>query len=181
LATLVTDAIRPSGFMKKTLVPDARSTPLASDAAQRAWQLAVGLDADAGMSLDADAALARRAERTLGTPAFSALAERSGIDGHELARRGLAWRHGGLGGLELLYVEWDPDIGAADAADLLKAARVALRDASGTKARLVRNRITAGRAQLRLGRDLLWYPYSRSPSRNLAPDQAREPRGGLVV
>jgi uncharacterized Zn finger protein len=135
---------------------------LASDAAQRAWQLAVGLDADAGMSLDADADLARRAERTLGTPAFSALAERSGIDGHELARRGLAWRHGGPGGLELLHVEWDPDNDAADAADLLKAARVALRDASGTTVRLARNRITAGRAQLRLGRDLLWYPYSRS-------------------
>jgi uncharacterized Zn finger protein len=127
---------------------------LASDAAQRAWQLAVGLDADAD--------LARRAERALGTPAFSALAERSGIDGHELARRGLAWRHGGPGGLELLYVEWDPDTDAADAADLLKAARVALRDASGTTARLARNRVTAGRAQLRLGRDLLWYPYSRS-------------------
>jgi uncharacterized Zn finger protein len=135
---------------------------LASDAAQRAWQLAVGLDADAGMSLDADADLARRAERALGTPAFSALAERSGIDGHELARRGLAWRHGGPGGLELLHVEWDPDTDAADAADLLKAARVALGDASGTTARLARNRITAGRAQLRLGRDLLWYPYSRS-------------------
>jgi uncharacterized Zn finger protein len=135
---------------------------LASDAAQRAWQLAVGLDADAGMSLDADADLARRAERALGTPAFSALAERSGIDGHELARRGLAWRHGGPGGLELLHVEWDPDTDAADAADLLKAARVALRDVSGTTARLARNRITAGRAQLRLGRDLLWYPYSRS-------------------
>jgi uncharacterized Zn finger protein len=135
---------------------------LASDAAQRAWQLAVGLDADAGMSLDADADLARRAERALGTPAFSALAERSGIDGHELARRGLAWRHGGPGGLELLHVEWDPDTDAADAADLLKAARVALRDASGTTARLARNRITAGRAQLRLGRDLLWYPYSWS-------------------
>ncbi len=135
---------------------------LASDAAQRAWQLAVGLDADAGMSLDADADLARRAELTLGTPAFSALAERSGIDGHELARRGLAWRHGGPAGLELLHVEWDPDTDAADAADLLKAARVALRDASGTTARLARNRITAGRAQLRLGRDLLWYPYSRS-------------------
>jgi uncharacterized Zn finger protein len=135
---------------------------LASDAAQRAWQLAVGLDADAGMSLDADADLARRAERALGTPAFSALAERSGIDGHELGRRGLAWRHGGPGGLELLHVEWDPGTDAADAADLLKAARVALRDASGTTARLARNRITAGRAQLRLGRDLLWYPYSRS-------------------
>jgi uncharacterized Zn finger protein len=135
---------------------------LASDAAQRAWQLAVGLDADAGMSLDADADLARRAERALGTPAFSALAERSGIDGHELARRGLAWRHGGPGGLELLHVEWDPDTDAADAADLLKAARVALGDASGTTARIARNRITAGRAQLRLGRDLLWYPYSRS-------------------
>jgi uncharacterized Zn finger protein len=135
---------------------------LASDAAARAWELAVGLGPDAGLSLDADADLARRAERTLGTPAFSALSEHCGTSGRELARRGLAWRHGGAAGLELLDAEWDPADEAPDAAELLKAARVALRDASGTPARVTRNRISAGRVQLRLGRDLLWYPYARS-------------------
>ncbi len=132
---------------------------LAADAAGRAWQLAVGLDADAGLGLDADADLARRAARTLGTPAFTALATCSGVDGRELARRGLAWQHGGAAGLELLHADWDPPTGAAGALDLLKAARAALRDVSGTRARVTRNRVTAGRMQLRLGRDFLWYPY----------------------
>ncbi len=135
---------------------------LAADAAARAWELAVGLDADAGLGLDADADLARRAGRALGTPAFAALAARSGVDGRDLARRGLAWQHGGAAGLELLHADWDPPAGEAGAADLLKAARAALRDASGTPARVTRNRVTAGRMQLRLGHDLLWYPYVRS-------------------
>ena len=135
---------------------------LAADAAARAWELAVGLDADAGLGLDADADLARRAGRALGSPAFAALASRSGVDGRDLARQGLAWQHGGAAGLELLHAEWDPLADAAGAADLLKAARAVLGDVSGTPARATRNRVTAGRLQLRLGRDLLWYPYVRS-------------------
>jgi hypothetical protein len=135
---------------------------LAADAAARAWHLAVGLDADAGLGLDADADLARRAARTLGTPASPPLAMSSGVDGRELARRGLAWQHGGVAGLELLHADWDPPAGEAGALDLLKAARAALRDVSGTRATVTRNRVTAGRLQLRLGRDLLWYPYLRS-------------------
>jgi uncharacterized Zn finger protein len=134
---------------------------LATDAARRAWELAVGLDADAGLSLDTDADLARRADLALGTPAFSALAERCGIGGRELARRGLAWRHGGLPGLEMLHHGWDPG-DAAGATDLLKAAQVALRDVTGAPARATGNQVTAGRAQLRLGRNLLWYPYAHS-------------------
>ncbi len=150
---------------------------LAADAAARAWELAVGLGADAGLGLDADADLARRAGRALGTPAFAPLAARSGVDGRDLARRGLAWQHGGAAGLELLHAEWDPPPGEAETADLLKAARAALRDASGTPARAIRNRVTAGRMQLRLGRDLLWYPYVRSdgdwePAGPPSPDPA---------
>jgi hypothetical protein len=137
---------------------------LAADAAARAWDLAVGLDAGAGLGLDADADLARRAGRALGTPAFTALAARSGVDGRDLARRGLAWQHGGAAGFELLHAEWDPSAAADGAADLLKAARAALRDASGSPARTSRNRVSAGRMQLRLGRDLLWYPYVQSDS-----------------
>jgi uncharacterized Zn finger protein len=147
---------------------------LAADAAARAWELAVGLDADAGLGLDADADLARRAARALGTPAFTALAARSGVDGRDLARRGLAWQHGGAEGLELLHTEWDPESGAAD---LLKAARAAMHDVTGSDARATRNRVTAGRMQLRLGRDLLWYPYVNSdgdwePAGPPSPDPA---------
>jgi uncharacterized Zn finger protein len=132
---------------------------LAADTSRRAWELAVGLDATAGMGLDADADLARRADQALGTPAFSVLAGRCGISGRELARSGLAWRHGGPWGLEVLRSEWDP---SADAADLLKAAQAALHGVTGAAARVAGNRVAAGRAQLRLGRDLLWYPYARS-------------------
>jgi uncharacterized Zn finger protein len=134
---------------------------LATDAARRAWGLAVGLDADAGLSLDTDADLARRADLALGTPAFSALAERCGIGGRELARRGLAWRHGGPPGLEMLHHSWDPG-DVAGATDLLKAAQAALQNVTGAPAQVVGNQVTAARAQLRLGRDLLWYPYAHS-------------------
>ena len=44
---------------------------LAADAASRAWEMAMGLSADAGLNLDPDADLARRAARALGTPAFT--------------------------------------------------------------------------------------------------------------
>ena len=53
---------------------------LAADAAARAWEMAVGLSADAGLGLSADADLARRAARALGTPAFGPIAARSGIE-----------------------------------------------------------------------------------------------------
>jgi uncharacterized Zn finger protein len=151
---------------------------LAADAARRAWELAMGLDPDGGLSLGADADLARRAERALGTPAFAVLADRCGIGGRELARQALAWRHGGPAGLELLRAEWDPATEAADTAELLKAARSALCDVAAEPARVTGNRVTAGRAQLRLGHDFLWYPYARSgdewePAGPPQPDPAR--------
>ena len=134
---------------------------LAADAARRAWELAGGLTPDAGLSLEADRDLARRGEHALGTPAFAALAANSGVSGQELTRQALAWRYGAASGLEVLRTEWDPGA-EAGAAGLMKAARMALRDAAGAPARVTRNRVTAGRLQLRLGRDLLWYPYARS-------------------
>lgn len=151
---------------------------LAADAAWRAWELAVGLNPDAGLSLDPECDLARRAEHALGTPAFATLAANSGISGQDLTRRALAWRYGAASGLEVLQEEWDPGTGAAGAAGLMKAARTALRDAVGASARITGNRITAGRLQLRLGRDLLWYPYARSadvwePAGPPRPDPAR--------
>jgi uncharacterized Zn finger protein len=144
---------------------------LAADAASRAWEMAVGLSADAGLSLDADADLARRAARALGTPAFGALAARSGVGERDLARHALAWRQGGLTGLDSLHAEWDPAADDPDAARLLTAARSALRaKTSAGQADIQRNRVTAGRLQLRLGRDLRWYPYARS-------DDGWEPSG----
>jgi uncharacterized Zn finger protein len=136
---------------------------LAADAASRAWEMAVGRSADAGLSLDADADLARRAARALGTPGFGTLAARSGVGERDLARHALAWRQGGLTGLDSLHAEWDPVADDPDAAQLLTAARSALRAKTGAaQANIQRNRVTAGRLQLRLGRDLRWYPYARS-------------------
>jgi uncharacterized Zn finger protein len=135
---------------------------LASDAAARAWEMAVGLSADAGLGLGTDADLARRAARVLGTPAFGPMAARSGIGARELARQALAWRHGGPAGLELLHREWDPAAEEPGSADLLKAARTALRSKTGAAESVRGNTVTAGRLQLRLGRDLRWYPYARS-------------------
>ncbi len=135
---------------------------LAADAAARAWEMAVGLSADAGLGLGADADLARRAARALGTPAFGPMAARSGIGARELARQALAWRHGGPAGLELLHSEWEPAAEEPESADLLKAARNVLRSKTGAPDSVAGNRVTAGRLQLRLGRDLRWYPYARS-------------------
>ena len=135
---------------------------LAADAAARAWEMAVGLNGDAGLGLSADADLARRAARVLGTPAFGPMAARCGIGARELVRQALAWRHGGLAGLELLHREWEPAAEEPESADLLKAARNVLRSKTGTAEDVQGNRVTAGRLQLRLGRDLRWYPYARS-------------------
>ncbi len=143
---------------------------VAADAASRAWELASGLSADAGLTLDPDADLIRRAARTLGTPTFATIAARSGVPPRDLARQALAWRQGGLAGLELLRAEWDPAAEDPDAAELLQAARAVLRAKTGAAEAVRANRITAGRLQLRLGRDLRWYPYAR-------PDQDWEPSG----
>ena len=122
----------------------------------------MGLSADAGLNLDPDADLARRAARALSTPAFATLAARSGVRGRELARQALAWRQGGVTGLESLRAEWDPAAEDPDAVGLLTAARAVLRAKTGAAESVQGNRITAGRLQLRLGRDLRWYPYARS-------------------
>ena len=143
---------------------------LAADAASRAWELAHGLSADAGMTLDPDADLVRRAARALGTPAFAMLAVRSGVAQRDLARQALAWRQGGIAALELLRAEWDPPAEDPDAVELVDAARAVLRAKTGVAENVRGNRITAGRLQLRLGRDLRWYPYARS-------DQDWEPSG----
>ncbi len=143
---------------------------LAADAAGRAWELASGLSDDAGLTLDPDADLARRAARTLGTRAFTALAARSGMPPRDLARQALGWRQGDVAGLRLLHGRWDPAAEDPDTAGLLEAAQAALRAKTGAPEAVQGNWVTAGRLQLRLGRDLRWYPYSLS-------DQEWEPSG----
>ena len=81
---------------------------LAADAARRAWELAVGLSPDAGLTLSSDADLARRASWAIGTPAFAPIATRSGLAERDLARQALAWKHGGAAGLDLLTAQWNP-------------------------------------------------------------------------
>jgi hypothetical protein len=151
---------------------------LAADAASRAWEMAMGLSADAGLNLDSDADLTRRAARALGTPAFGALARRCGMAERDLARQALAWRNGGMAGLDLLDTEWDPVAEDPEMVDLLKAARIALQAKTGAAETVEGNRVTTDRLQLRLGRDLRWYPYTRSgeewePSGPPEPDPVR--------
>jgi hypothetical protein len=151
---------------------------LAADAVRRAWELAVGASRDAGLVLGSDADLARRAERALGTPGFSPLARHCGIPGRELTRWALAWRYGGEPGLEVLRGQWNPATELAGVTELIKAARVALSQAAGSGARVAGNQVTAGRLQLRIGRDLLWYPYAHAngdwePAGPPQPDPAR--------
>lgn len=135
---------------------------LAADAVQRAWQLVTGASPDAGLGLDEDADLARRADIAFGTPAFDRIAAYSGVEGRRLARTALAWRHGGQTGLETLISGWNPHEEQPDTADLLTTAMTALRGVTREPAYAVANRVTAGRIQVRLGRDLLWYPYLSS-------------------
>ena len=143
---------------------------LAADAASRAWEMAMGLSADAGLNLDPDADLARRAARALGTPAFATLVAHSGVGSRDLARQALAWRQGGMTGLETLRGTWDPAAEDPDALELLTAARAALRTKTGAEEAVRANQVTAGHLQLRLGHDLRWYPYTRS-------DEGWEPGG----
>jgi hypothetical protein len=88
----------------------------------------------------------------------------------DLARQALAWRQGDVAGLRLLRGRWDPAAEDPDTAGLLEAAQAALRAKTGAPEAVQGNWVTAGRLQLRLGRDLRWYPYSLS-------DQEWEPSG----
>lgn len=84
------------------------------------------------------------------------------MNARELFRWGLAWRYGGDAGFDVLRSDWEPATEAAGMREFMTSSRIALREATGTVTRVTRNRITAGDVQVRLGRDDLWYPYSRS-------------------
>jgi uncharacterized Zn finger protein len=152
------DPPRSSGVDVRDLVA------LATDAAHRAWEFASG-DGDGGLRLTFDQDLARRAALLLGTPELTDLAHRAGVSSRQLTSWAVAWQHGGPGGLAVAV---DPPAAAdeqavAEAAQVLPGATV---DA---------NRVTAGKIQLRLGADNLWYRFDQhfndwSLSRPPSPD-----------
>ena len=96
-----------------------------------------------------------------GVEVFARIAANCGRTPIELAAATRAWRYGGAASLDVLENPWSPPEGR------LARDRAALRAdwAGGTPPRLRswRNRLTVeGRdAQLRLGMDGLWYPYTK--------------------
>ncbi len=138
------DPPRSSGVDVRDLVA------LATDAARRAWELASG-DGDGGLRLTFDQDLARRASLLLGTPELADLAHRAGVPARQLTSWAVAWREGGPGGL------------AATVDAPTEADGVALADALAALpgATVHANRVTAGKTQLRLGSDALWYRFDQ--------------------
>ncbi|WP_405060360.1 SWIM zinc finger family protein [Kribbella sp. NBC_01505] len=121
---------------------------LATDAAQRAWELASG---DGASVLTFEQDLARRAALLTGTAELAELAHRSGVPARQLTSWAAAWRLGGPGGLSAAVdspTDLDPEA-LAEAATLMP------------KASVEANRITAGKRQLRLGPDNLWYRFDQ--------------------
>ncbi|MER7245789.1 SWIM zinc finger family protein [Kribbella sp. NPDC000426] len=143
-AVRVLDPPRSSGVDVRDLVA------LATDAAQRAWELASG-DGDGGLNLTFEQDLARRAAKALGTPELADLAHRAGISSRRLTSWAVAWREAGPGGLTVTLD--DPITVSPDA---LAEALDALPNAT-----LEANRVTAGKLQLRLGPDNLWYRFTQ--------------------
>ncbi|WP_406052954.1 SWIM zinc finger family protein [Kribbella sp. NBC_00889] len=123
---------------------------LATDAARRAWEVASG-DGDAGLGLTSDQDLARRASHLLGTPELADLAHRAGVPARQLTSWAVAWREGGPGGLSAT-VDTPTSIDEAALAEAAQALPGATIEA---------NRVTAGKTQLRLGFDALWYRFDQ--------------------
>jgi len=138
------DPPRSSGVDVRDLVA------LATDAARRAWELASG-DGDGGLHLTFDQDLARRASLLLGTPELADLAHRAGVPARQLTSSAVAWREGGPGGLAAA-VDTPRDVDETALAEAL----VALPGAD-----IHANRVTAGKTQLRLGVDGLWYRFDQ--------------------
>ncbi|MEW2293751.1 SWIM zinc finger family protein, partial [Streptomyces sp. NPDC006743] len=141
---------------------------LATDAAVRAHALlTTGRDPVGGLTLWQDAVRLAAARPGSGLTAatrslYAALASATGRTPAELARAVAAWRQGGAEGLAVLEEPWDPPAGRFD------RARPLLLAADLPAFRPWRNRLThpAGRLQLRLGKDHLWYAYESEPGRD---------------
>ncbi|MFE0350184.1 SWIM zinc finger family protein [Streptomyces griseoluteus] len=138
---------------------------LATDAAARAHALlTTGRDPVGGLTLWQDAVRLAAARPGSGLTAatrslYATLAAAVDRTPAELARAVAAWRQGGLAGLTVLEESWDPPAGRFD------RARPLLLAADLPAFRPWRNHLThpAGHAQLRLGRDGLWYAYESEP------------------
>lgn len=135
---------------------------LTADAAHRAWMQLRG-DGRAGLDLDLDADLARRGATLLGdTSAFAALARNVGVKPVDLARRSIAWRHGGVDALAVLDAgTWRPPD------DTMADARVAVAAVLPTSDRVTvrANRITAGSVQFRLDESGRWWRFEKRRGR----------------
>lgn len=138
---------------------------LATDAAARAHALlTAGRDPVADLTLWQDAvriAAARPGSGlTAGTRAlYASLATATRRTPADLARAVAAWRQGGFDALGVLEEPWDPPAGRFD------RARPLLLAADLPAFRPWRNHLThpGGHAQLRLGRNGLWYAFESEP------------------
>lgn len=134
---------------------------LAADAVTRARKMTTG-ESDSGLALDARADLARRAEAAIGTPLWDALVARSGVRSRELESLAIAWRLGGVAGLNAISeVPWSPDRRTmAEARGRLVAAGVAT-----SRLRVDRNALIWGDARVRLGHDGRWWRFIKQRGR----------------
>ncbi len=142
-AVQVLDPPRSSGIDVRDLVT------LATDAARRAWEFASG-DGDGGLGLTFEQDLARRGALVLGTPELADLAHRAGVPARQLTSWAVAWREGGPGALAVARdepIEVD-EVALAEGVEALGGS-------------VDGNRVTAGRTQLRLGGDGLWYRFDQ--------------------
>ncbi|MFF3445513.1 SWIM zinc finger family protein [Streptomyces sp. NPDC002667] len=146
--------------------PDAFALDqLATDAAARAYTLLTsGRDPVAELTLWQDAVRLAAARPGSGLTAatralYSSLASATGRTPIDLARAVAAWRQGGFEALGVLEEPWDPPAGRFD------RARPLLMAADLPAFRPWRNHLThpSGHAQLRLGRNGLWYAYESEP------------------
>lgn len=146
--------------------PDAFALDqLATDAAARAHALLTsGRDPVAELTLWQDAVRVAAARPGSGLTAatralYSSLASATGRTPADLARAVAAWRQGGFEALGVLEEPWDPPAGRFD------RARPLLMAADFPAFRPWRNHLThpRGHAQLRLGRNGLWYAYESEP------------------
>ncbi|MFB8175305.1 SWIM zinc finger family protein [Streptomyces sp. NPDC055966] len=141
---------------------------LATDAAARAHALLdTGRDPVGELTLWQDAVRLAAARPGSGLTAatrtlYATLATAVGRTPSDLARAVAAWRQGASAGLAALEEPWDPPAGRFD------RARPLLLAADLPAFRPWRNRLTHphGHAQLRLGRDGLWYAYESEPGRD---------------
>ncbi|WP_237706575.1 SWIM zinc finger family protein [Kribbella flavida] len=142
---------------------------LATDAARRAWELAVG-DGNGGLRLTFEQDLARRAASMLGTSALADLAHRAGVSSRQLTSWAVAWREAGAAGLAVATEtspaadgvgEDQPGATGTVSAEQMAEGIAALSQLAGGRRVVVDgNRVSLERQQLRLGQDGLWYLFT---------------------